>query len=147
NRLNAENKPGFTRLEGSTFSTWYNGGLRTTTHFHNMIGILTEIIGGPNPEDLPLVPERMIPNNKTPNPVMPQKTWHFRQSIGYSWSMNCAVLDDAARNSDHLLYSIYAMGNNSINEGSQDFRTPYPKRAEAIKTAFDRDVMAGKVKP
>lgn len=147
NRLNAENKPGFTRLEGSTFSTWYNGGLRTTTHFHNMIGILTEIIGGPNPEDVPLVPERMIPNNKTPNPVMPQKTWHFRQSIDYSLSMNYAVLDYAARNSDHLLYNIYAMGKNSINKGSQDFWTPYPKKVEAIKTAFDKDVKAGKVKP
>ncbi len=26
NRLNVEGKPGFTRLTGSTFSTWYNGG-------------------------------------------------------------------------------------------------------------------------
>ena len=32
-----------------TYSTWYNGGLRTITYFHNMIGILTEIIGSPTP--------------------------------------------------------------------------------------------------
>ncbi|MBP6288123.1 MAG: peptidase, partial [Ferruginibacter sp.] len=37
NRLNAEAKPGFTSKAGSVFSTWYNGGLRTTTYFHNMI--------------------------------------------------------------------------------------------------------------
>ena len=147
NRLNAENKPGFTRLEGSTFSTWYNGGLRTTTHFHNMIGILTEIIGGPTPENVPLVPDRLIPNNNTPNPVTPQKTWHFCQSIDYSVSMNYAVLDYAARNSDHLLYNIYSMGKNSINKGSNDFWTPYPKKVEAIQTAFDKDVKAGKAQP
>ena len=29
------------------YSTWWNGGLRTVTYFHNMIGILTEIIGSP----------------------------------------------------------------------------------------------------
>ena len=47
NRLNAEGKPGYTSKAGSVFSTWYNGGLRTTTYFHNMIGLLTEIVGSP----------------------------------------------------------------------------------------------------
>lgn len=138
NRLNAEKKPGFTRLNGSSFSTWYNGGLRTTTHFHNMIGLLTEIIGGPTPEEVPLVPSRLIPNNNTPNPVTPQK-WHFKQSIDYSVSLNFAVLDYAARNSDHLLYNIYSMGKNSIERGSADYWTPYPKRIEAINTAYQAD--------
>ena len=78
NRLNLESKPGFTRLDGSVFSTWYNGGLRTTTYFHNMLGLLTEIIGSPTPSEVPLVPARLIPNNDTPFPVTPQK-WHFRQ--------------------------------------------------------------------
>ena len=139
NRLNAENKPGFTRLTGSSFSTWYNGGLRTTTHFHNMIGILTEIIGGPTPEPVPLVPERLIPNNNTPFPVTPQKTWHFKQSIDYSVSLNYSILDYAARNSDHLLYNIYIMGKNSIKRGSSDYWTPTPKRIEEINTAYKAD--------
>ena len=34
---------------GANYSTWWNGGLRTVTYFHNMIGILTEIIGNPTP--------------------------------------------------------------------------------------------------
>jgi hypothetical protein len=139
NRLNAENKPGFTRLTGSSFSTWYNGGLRTTTHFHNMIGLLTEIIGGPTPEEVPLVPERLIPNNNTPFPVTPQKTWHFKQSIDYSVSLNYSVLDYAARNSDHLLYNIYTMGKNSIKRGSSDYWTPTPKRVEEINAAYKAD--------
>ncbi|MCE7041444.1 M14 metallopeptidase family protein [Dyadobacter sp. CY312] len=139
NRLNAENKPGFTRLNGSSFSTWYNGGLRTTTHFHNMIGILTEIIGGPTPEEIPLVPERLIPNNNTPNPVTPQKKWHFKQSIDYSVSLNYAILDHASRNSDHLLYNIYSMGKNSIKRGSGDYWTPSPKRVDEINAAYKAD--------
>ena len=139
NRLNAENKPGFTRMNGSSFSTWYNGGLRTTTHYHNMIGILTEIIGGPNPEEVPLVPDRLLPNSNTPFPVTPQKSWHYQQSIDYSVSMNFAVLDYAARNSDHLLYNIYVMGKGSIARGSGDYWTPFPKKIEAIKTAYEKD--------
>ncbi|GAB4044003.1 M14 family metallopeptidase [Spirosoma jeollabukense] len=138
NRMNAENKPGFTRLGGSVFSTWYNGGLRTTTHFHNMIGLLTEIIGGPTPEDIPLVPKRLIPNGNTPFPVTPQK-WHFKQSIDYSVSLNYAVLNYGARYSDDLLFNIYRMGKNSIERGSKDYWALSPKRIDAIEDAFKND--------
>ena len=138
NRLNAENKPGFTRLNGAVFSTWYNGGLRTTTHFHNMIGLLTEIVGGPTPENIPLVPGRLLPNNNTPNPVTPRK-WHFRQSIDYSLSLNYAVLDYAARHADELLFNIYRMGKNSIERGSQDYWTLSPKRIDAITQGYGAD--------
>ncbi|MDO9552890.1 M14 metallopeptidase family protein [Rhodonellum sp.] len=140
NRLITENKPGFTRMDGSSFSTWYNGGLRTNTHFHNMIGILTEIIGGPNPEEIPLVPDRMIPNSNTPFPVMPQKSWHFQQSIDYSVSLNFALLDYAARNKDHLLYNIYAMGKSSIGKGNMDYWTAFPRKIDAIKKAHQADL-------
>ncbi len=142
NRLNAENKPGFTRLGGSVFSTWYNGGLRTTTYFHNMIGLLTELAGGPTPEDIVLVPDRLIPDNNTPYPVGPQK-WHFRQSIDYSVSLNYSVLDFAARHSDELLYNIYRMGKNSIERGSRDYWTPYPKRIRELKDAHLRTLPKG----
>ncbi|QKZ12979.1 M14 metallopeptidase family protein [Spirosoma sp. KUDC1026] len=138
NRLNSENKPGFTRLGGSVFSTWYNGGLRTTTHFHNMIGLLTEIIGGPTPEDIPLVPSRLIPNGNTPFPVTPQK-WHFKQSIDYSLSLNYAVLGYAARYSDELLFNIYRMGKNSIERGSQDYWGLSPKRIDMITEEYRAD--------
>lgn len=139
NRLNAENKPGFTRLGGSVFSTWYNGGLRTTTHFHNMIGLLTEIIGNPTPETVPLVPQRLIPNGNTPFPVTPQK-WYFKQSIDYSLSLNYATLDYAARHSDQLLYNIYRMGKNAIEHGSTDYWTLSPRRIDAINQAYQADL-------
>jgi hypothetical protein len=138
NRLNVEGKPGYTERAGSVYSTWYNGGLRTTTYFHNMIGLLTEIIGGPNPTEVPLVPQRLIPNGATTNPVTPQK-WLFRQSIDYSVSLNYAVLDYAVRYRDELLYNIYRMGRNSIERGQQDHWTLSPKRIDEINRLSEHD--------
>lgn len=135
NRLNAEAKPGFTSKAGSVFSTWYNGGLRTTTYFHNMIGLLTEIIGNPAPSEIPLVTGRLIPNAATPNPVTPQK-WLFRQSIDYSVSLNYAVLNYASRNRDDLLYNIYRMGRNSIEKGNKDTWSLSPSRIEEMNRLY-----------
>jgi hypothetical protein len=137
-RLNSEDKPGYTERGGSSFSTWYNGGLRTTTYFHNMIGLLTEIIGNPTPSSIPLVPARLLPGGNTPFPVMPQK-WSFIKSIDYSLSLNYAVLDYAARNREHLLYNIYLMGKSSIQAGSHDHWTITPDRINAITSAYEND--------
>ncbi|WP_192346004.1 M14 metallopeptidase family protein [Algoriphagus sp. Y33] len=136
NRMHQEDKPGYTRLDGSVFSTWWNGGLRTTPYYHNIIGILTEIIGNPTPYNVPLVPERLIPNNGTPYPVTPQE-WHFRRSIDYSVSLNYAIFNHAVRHGDELLLNIYLMGRKSIEKGSQDNWTMYPKYAQAVQEAFD----------
>ncbi|RZK49070.1 MAG: peptidase [Pedobacter sp.] len=143
-RLNQEGKPGYTQRNGSVFSTWYNGGLRTTTYFHNMIGLLTEITGNPNPSEIPLVPSRLLPNSDSPNPVTPRK-WYFKNSIDYSVSLNYAVLNYAQRHSDELLYNIYQMGRNSIERGSQDFWSMSPKKIDAINAAAqaDRTAAAG----
>ncbi|EOR95161.1 : hypothetical protein [Arcticibacter svalbardensis MN12-7] len=142
NRLNVEDKPGYTRLNGSSFSTWYNGGLRTTTQYHNMIGLLTEIIGNPTPEKVPLVPARLIPNGATPNPVLPQDEWHFRQSIDYSVSLNYAVLDYAARQRDEVLFNIYKMGKNGIDRGNKDNWTLSPNKSNKISTSYAADQKA-----
>lgn len=137
-RLNVENKPGYTRRAGSVYSTWWNGGLRTAPYFHNMLGILTEIIGSPTPMDIPLVPKRLIPDDATTFPITPRK-WHFRQSIDYSVSLNYAVLNYASRHRDELLYNIYRMGKNAIDKGATDTWTHYPKRAEEIEKAYQED--------
>ncbi|MFN7539062.1 MAG: M14 metallopeptidase family protein [Bacteroidota bacterium] len=139
NRLNVENKPGYTNKNGSVYSTWYNGGLRTTTYFHNMIGLLTEIIGSPNPSNIPLVPDRLVPNSSTPNPVLPGP-WRFRKSIDYSVSLNYAVLNYAMRYRDELLFNIYRMGKNSIDKGSKDHWALSPNKSAAIKTAYQESL-------
>ncbi|GLU55464.1 M14 family metallopeptidase [Dyadobacter frigoris] len=138
NRLNVEDKPGYTRLSGSNYSTWWNGGLRTAPYFHNQIGILTEIIGGPTPSKIPLVPERLIPDNSTPFPVTPQD-WKFRQSIDYSVSLNYAVFDFARRSGDELLYNIYKMGKNAIDRGNTDHWTMLPKFSASVTSTYEAD--------
>ncbi|HEY0943819.1 MAG TPA: M14 metallopeptidase family protein [Opitutaceae bacterium] len=142
NRFNAEGKPGATQRRGAVFSTWWNGGLRTTPYFHNQIGILTEIIGSPTPMEVPLLPERQLPSGDLPNPVAPQ-TWRYRQSIEYSLSANYAILDYASRHRDELLYNIYRMGRASIERGSRDHWTLYPGRIDAMRRAYEQDRKSG----
>ncbi len=132
-RMEAEGKPGAGMRSASTYSTWYNGGLRTTTYFHNMIGLLTEIIGSPTPMDLPLVPAMQLARGDLPFPIAPQK-WHLRQSIEYSLTADRAVLDFASRYRETLLFNIYLMGRHSIEAGSKDSWTIGPKRIEALET-------------
>ena len=133
-RLAAEGKPGATMRSGSSYSTWWNGGLRTTAYFHNMIGLLTETIGNPTPVDIPFIPERELPKGDLAFPVEPQR-WHFRQSIDYSMSLNRAVLDFASRYRETLLYDIYLMGKHSIERGSHDSWTIHPQLIEAVRAA------------
>ena len=133
-RLIEEGKPGSTMRSGANYSTWYNGGLRTVTYFHNSVGLLTEIIGSPTPMQLPLVPARQLPSNDMPDPVPPQ-LWHYRQSIDYELSANWSVMDYASREKEHLLYDIYLMGKNSIERGSKDSWTVTPKRIDALNEA------------
>src|SRR5690606_6361980 len=87
------------------------------------------------PYQIPLVPNRLLPNGDTPNPVLPQ-IWHFRQSIDYSVTMNYAVIDHAARNSDKVLYNIYRMGRNSIEKGSTDTWSFSPSKIELVEKAI-----------
>jgi hypothetical protein len=135
NRFVAEGKPGVTMRRGANYSTWWNGGLRTTVYFHNMIGLLTETIGNPTPIEIPFVASRQIASADLPYPITPQR-WHFRQSVDYSVTANYAVLDVASRNRETFLHNIYRMGQNSIRRGSQDSWTIYPKRVDAVRSAM-----------
>jgi hypothetical protein len=131
-RFALEGKPGVTMRSGSTYSTWWNGGLRTTAYFHNQIGLLTESIGNPTPVDIPFVPEKQLPSADLPYPIAPQR-WRFRQSIDYSVTANRAVIDAASRYRETLLFNIYAMGRNAIQRGNQDTWTFSPHRLASIK--------------
>jgi hypothetical protein len=133
-RFIEEGKPGSTMRSGATYSTWYNGGLRTSTYFHNTTGILTEIIGNPTPEALPLIPSEQLPHNDLPFPVAPQM-WHFAQSIAYEQTANRAIMDYASRNREKMLYDTYRMGKNSILKGETDSWTVTPKRIAALEEA------------
>ena len=135
-RFVLEGKPGVTSRSGASYSTWWNGGLRTTPYFHNMIGLLTETIGNPTPIQIPFVANNQLPRNDLPFPIPPQR-WHFRQSIDYSITANRAVLDYVSRNKDRLLFNIYRMARNSIDRGNRDSWTASPD-AVAGAQSFDR---------
>jgi len=134
-RFEAEGKPGVTMRTGSRYSTWWNGGLRTTAYFHNMIGILTETIGNPTPMRIPYVPDRVLPRADLPYPIQPQE-WHFRQSIDYVITANRAILDLAARNRENFLYNIYVMGRNGIARGHRDSWTVTAHEVERANEAY-----------
>jgi hypothetical protein len=142
-RFEAEGKPGVTMRTGGRYSTWWNGGLRTTAYFHNMIGILTETIGNPTPMRIPYVADRVLPRADLPFPIQPQE-WHFRQSIEYSITANRAILDLAARNRENFLYNIYRMGRNAIERGSRDSWTITASRVKKANEALAaREPQAG----
>jgi hypothetical protein len=133
-RFLQEGKPGFTMRSGANYSTWWNGGLRTTPYFQNMIGLLSEIIGNPTPMSIPVNMGTILPRGDLPAPITPQE-WKFRQSIDYSVTANYAVLDLASRNKDHFLFNIYRMGANQIERGSRDHWTISNEDLERLQAA------------
>jgi zinc carboxypeptidase len=133
-RLVAAGLGGSAMRSGANYSTWWNGGLRTVAYFHNIIGILTEIIGSPTPMQIPLVAEKQLPQGDWPLPVAPQE-WHYRQSIDYEMQNNRAIVDLASRYRETFLYNIYTMGKHSIEKGSRDNWTVTPKRIKALEDA------------
>ncbi len=137
-RFAAEGKPGVTMRSGASYSTWWNGGLRTTVYFHNMIGLLTETIGNPTPIDIPLVLSKQLPKGDYPFPIAPQK-WHFRQSIEYSITANRAVIDVASKHREDFLFNAYLMGRNSIARGSRDNWTITPRRVSEAQAALAKE--------
>jgi hypothetical protein len=137
-RFVQEEKPGATMRSGAGYSIWWNGGLRTTVYFHNMIGILTETIGNPTPMEIPFLPEKHLPNNDYPYPVAPQK-WHFRQSMEYAISADRAILDFASKHCEEFLLNIFRMGKRSIERGSHDSWTIVPRSIERIQEKIKAD--------
>jgi hypothetical protein len=137
-RLAVENKPGAVMRSAASYSTWFNGGIRTTAYFHNQIGILTEMIGSPTPSQIPFVPAMQLRRGDVPNPIAPQP-WRFRQSVEYSMTTNYAILDIASKRKEDFLFNMYKMGKNAIEAGSRDTWTFHPKRIEAAQQAASGD--------
>jgi hypothetical protein len=137
NRFVVEGKPGATTRRGANYSTWWNGGLRTTVYFHNMIGLLTETIGNPTPIEIPFLPQRQLASGDLVAPV-PPGPWKFRQSVDYSVTANKAVLDVASRHREQFLYNIYKMGRNSIERGGRDHWTITPSDLDRVRVAATR---------
>src|SRR6185503_16309047 len=135
-RFLEEGKPGFTMRSGSSYSTWWNGGLRTIGYFQGIIGILTEAIGNPTPERIPFIPSQQLPRGDIPAPIAPQ-VWHFRQSIDYSVTANYSIFDLASRYRETFLYNKYLMAKHAIQNGSEDHWTISGKDIDAATVALE----------
>jgi len=135
-RLAAEGKPGAVMRTGAPYSTWFNGGVRTTSYFHNQIGILTETIGNPTPVEIPFVLDMQLPRADVPNPIQP-RTFYFREAIEYSITNNYAILDVASKRHEDFLFNMYKMAKNAIDKGNRDTWTIHPKRIEAARQAIE----------
>src|SRR5436309_10578374 len=135
-RLAAEGKPGAVMRTGAPYSTWFNGGIRTTSYFHNQIGILTETIGNPTPVEIPFVLDMQLPRADVPNPIQP-RTFHFREGLQYSVTNNYAILDIASKRHEDFLYNMYKMAKNAIDKGNRDNWTIHPKRIAAARAAIE----------
>jgi hypothetical protein len=143
-RFLMEGKPGVTSRRGAPYSTWFNGGIRTTAHFHNIIGILTETIGNPNPISIPFLPAKQLGDSNMWWPITPQQTWHMRQSIEYSMTANRAILDYASRYRERVLYNMYVMGRDERKWGTEDHWTFTPhKMAKVQSELIAKGVTAG----
>jgi hypothetical protein len=138
NRFVQEEKGGVVMRLGAGYSTWWNGGLRTTVYFHNMIGLLTETIGNPTPIEIPFIANRQQASADLPLPVNPGP-WKFRQSVDYSVTANKAVWDVVARNREIFLFNIWKMGNDRIEQGNSDSWTIWPKRVAAAQARIDEE--------
>ena len=138
-RFLAEGKPGAVMRSGAPYSTWFNGGDRTTTGFHNQIGLLSEIIGNPAPITIPLVASKLLPAADQPAPIGPRQEWHQKQSIDYLMTSDRAILDIASKFREDFLFRIYRAGRNSIERGSEDYWTLTPKRVAAMEAAYAKD--------
>ncbi|MHC4897144.1 MAG: M14 family metallopeptidase [Planctomycetota bacterium] len=145
-RFTSEGKPGV--ISRTRYSTWWNGGLRTTAYFHNIIGILTESFGSPNPTPLRPRSNQRLPSGAYPDPI-PAQIWHARQTIEYLQTANFAILDLAAKYRKDFLFNIYQAGRNSIRRGSQDHWTATPRligeamrRRQSVQEAGDAGAAA-----
>ena len=140
-RFSSEGKGGIVDKNSTSYSTWWNGGLRTAGYFHNMIGILTETIGNPTPETIQLNLQRQLPSGDGIFPVQ-WGPWHFRQSIDYSMTANRAILDLASRYREDLLFTFWRMGRNSIERGRKDSWTTTPNTILAAEKAAGANAAA-----
>jgi len=126
-RLEEREMPGV--VSRMTFTMWWNGGMRTTPYFHNMVGLLSEVghaSATPQyhaPESLPeffgsgshRIPARE-PSVYYANPW--QGGWaRLSDAVAYHFETSLGALDIASRLREDWLFNIWRMGAAQIREG------------------------------
>ncbi|MBL7865831.1 MAG: peptidase M14 [Cyclobacteriaceae bacterium] len=133
NRFAMKKMPG--AISQTTFEMWWNGGMRTAPYYHNQIGILTETSHAtPTPRFYPTdsVPRNVGGKTTDGTDIFYAYPWkggesHFRDAVNYMLEASMAVLDLAAEKHDELLYNMYAMGRDAIEDKTGAFAYVIPK--------------------
>ena len=126
-RFEREGKDGvISRYE---FSTWYDGSIRTTAYFHNMVGILTETGHASatpftyDPADFPKALDNGVstlqPSTTYPHPWL-GGTLHLADAVDYMLTGSLAVLEVAAKYRSQFLYDIYDVGARQVRKGGSE---------------------------
>lgn len=134
-------------ISGTSFSMFWNGGMRTTPYYHNQIGILTEVAHAtPTPRyyDPKKKPKNVGRKPSDGTEIFYPYPWkggesHFRDAVNYMMTASIGILDLAADKKDEFLYNIYSMGRDAINNSDEAFAYIIPKNqwnpSEAINLA------------
>jgi hypothetical protein len=155
-RFEREQKPGvITRYQ---FSTWYNGSIRTTAYFHNMIGILTETWhpsatpwpydGGKFRKEFSNGVSTSVPSTTYPSPWT-GGTVRLGDAVDYMLTGSLAVLQVAAKYRESFLYGIYQIGTRQIAKGRTDpplaYVIPQAQHDRSAAALFVETLMRGAV--
>ena len=126
-RLEQEGKPGAQGF--SQYSNWWNGGMRSTPCFHNIVGILTEVAGGRLATTVTIAPNQLPamlasgegarePSTWNASP-WPGGTWSLRDQMDYMVTGSMAVLRLGAEYREDWLYNRYQMARDQIAAGKK----------------------------
>ena len=124
-RLEQEGKRG---AQGySTYSNWWNGGMRSTPCFHNVVAALTEVASGRFATPVEIaenqLPERLGTgeNAREPSTWNPSPwkggTWKLREQMDYMVTATRAYLRLAADYREDWLYNRYQMARDQVAAG------------------------------
>ena len=126
-RLEQEGKTGAQAF--SQYSNWWNGGMRSTPCFHNIVGILTEVAGGRLATAVDISPDQLPrtlasgesarePSTWNPSP-WPGGKWTLRDQMDYMVTGSMAVLRLGAEYREDWLYNRYQMARDQVAAGKK----------------------------
>ena len=137
-RLEQEGKTGAQGF--SQYSNWWNGGMRSTPCFHNIVGILTEVAGGRLATTVTIAPDQLPRTLASGESARESSTWNASPWLGGSWSLrdqmdymvtgSMAVLRLGAEYREDWLYNRYQMARDQIAAGKKGDPYAYVISAE-----------------
>ena len=115
-------------ISQTSYSMWWNGGMRTAPYYHNQIGILTEVAHRtPTPRFYPKdsIPTRVAGIISNGTEIFYPYPWqggesHFRDAVDYMIEASMGILAYAADRREDMLLNFYKMGRDAIDGNGLD---------------------------